>query len=78
MRVIIDIPKEAFDYIKDSNRLGWITDNELTEVIAKGKPLLNFIEEVDKLPRIKVGNSNSPTVKYCIDEKLVYDLFECL
>ena len=32
--------------------------------------------EIDKLPRIKVGNSNSPTVKYCIDEVLIYDLLE--
>ena len=31
-------------------------------------------KEIDKLPRIKVGNSNSPTVKYCIDEVLLYDL----
>ena len=33
-------------------------------------------KEIDKLPRIKVGNSNSPTVKYCIDEVLIYDLLE--
>lgn len=32
--------------------------------------------EIEKLPRIKVGNSNSPTVKYCIDEVLLYDLLE--
>ena len=32
--------------------------------------------EIDKLPRIKVGNSNSPTVKYCIDEVLLYELLE--
>ena len=36
----------------------------------------NLITEIDKLPRIKVGNSNSPTVKYCIDEVLLYDLLE--
>ena len=32
--------------------------------------------EIDKLPRIKVGNSNSPTVKYCIDERLLYEILE--
>ena len=36
----------------------------------------DLITEIDKLPRIKVGNSNSPTVKYCIDEVLLYDLLE--
>ena len=36
----------------------------------------DLIAEIDKLPRIKVGNSNSPTVKYCIDEVLIYDLLE--
>lgn len=36
----------------------------------------SLIIEIDKLPRIKVGNSNSPTVKYCIDEVLLYDLLE--
>lgn len=36
----------------------------------------DLIMEIDKLPRIKVGNSNSPTVKYCIDEVLLYDLLE--
>ena len=36
----------------------------------------DLIAKIDKLPRIKVGNSNSPTVKYCIDEILLYDLFE--
>lgn len=36
----------------------------------------DLIAEIDKLPRIKVGNSNSPTVKYCIDEVLLYDLLE--
>ena len=35
-----------------------------------------LITEIDKLPSIKVGNSNSPTVKYCIDEVLLYDLLE--
>lgn len=33
-------------------------------------------EEIEKLPRIKVGNSNSPTVKYCIDEILIYEVLE--
>lgn len=36
----------------------------------------DLISKIDKLPRIKVGNSNSPTVKYCIDEVLLYDLLE--
>ena len=36
----------------------------------------DLITEIDKLPRIKVGNSNSPTVKFCIDEVLLYDLLE--
>lgn len=36
----------------------------------------DLITEINKLPRIKVGNSNSPTVKYCIDEVLLYDLLE--
>lgn len=32
--------------------------------------------DIEKLPRIKVGNSNSPTVKYYIDERLIYEVFE--
>ena len=38
----------------------------------------NLKAEIDKLPRIKIGNSNSPTVKYCIDEVLLYDLLDNL
>ena len=40
------------------------------------KTVGDLIAKIDKLPRIKVGNSNSPTVKYCIDEVLLYDLLE--
>lgn len=39
MKVVIDIPKEAFNYIKDNKKLGWIGDYELAEVIANGIPL---------------------------------------
>lgn len=36
----------------------------------------NVKSAIDALPRIKVGNSNSPTVKYCIDEQLLYEVLE--
>ena len=53
-----------------------IGSNYSKEKIGEKQTDGDLITEIDKLPRIKVGNSNSPTVKYCIDEVLPYDLLE--
>ena len=39
MKIVIDIPEDAFKYIKDNKKFGWIGDYELAEVIANGIPL---------------------------------------
>lgn len=46
MRVIIDIPKEAYNYIKDNKKLGWLTDHELADVIANSIPLTKNQEKL--------------------------------
>ena len=58
-----DMDKTTIDACKGAIELLEQTDGDLKA-------------EIDKLPRIKVGNSNSPTVKYCIDERLLYEILE--
>ena len=56
--------------VKNAENGTFTVEKQTDSVLAEIK------EEVEKLPRIKVGNSNSPTVKYCIDERLIYEVFE--
>ena len=49
---------------------------ELPTIPQTDSVLEDIKAEIENLPRIKVGNSNSPTVKYCIDERLIYELFD--
>ena len=52
-------------------------DDFVPQTIPQTDSVLEDIKaEIEKLPRIKVGNSNSPTVKYCIDERLIYEVFD--
>ena len=76
--------KEAINVLKDA-KITYIAPHgkelakEALEMAIKSleqKPYKDLIAEIDKLPRIKVGNANSPTVKYCINEVLIYDLLE--
>lgn len=39
MKIVIDIPEDAFKYIKDTRKLGWLSDCELAGAIANGTPL---------------------------------------
>ena len=79
MKLVIDIPEEVYKSIQENDYCG-ISNGDMYNAVKNGTPLPkghgDLIAEIDKLPRIKVGNSNSPTVKYCIDEVLLYDLFE--
>ena len=71
MKVIIDIPDHY------TRLLGFDSDELKTIAIAvhNSIPLEDIKSEIDKLPRIKIGNSNSPMVKYCIDESLILEVF---
>ena len=69
-------------YAKENGFVIW-TKEQTEDTLRK---LLNYMDtekqtedikaEIEKLPRIKVGNSNSPEVKYCIDERLIYEVFD--
>lgn len=69
-------------YAKENGFVIW-TKEQTEDTLRK---LLNYMDtekqtediksEIEKLPRIKVGNSNSPEVKYCIDERLIYEIFD--
>ena len=71
--------------IKKLRFQGILTDKETNRILdaldkaektAEWFTLEYIKSKIDKLPRIKVGNSNSPTVKYCIDERLLYEMLE--
>lgn len=80
MKIVIDIDENVFTRLFDSGAEDYAIMNDdlfaIAKSIRKGTLLEKMKAEIDKLPRIKVGNSNSPTVKYCIDEVLIYDLLE--
>ena len=87
---VIQIKSEDFEEYRKNDENNYIIEKcaecieehrQLAEWLKELKQLKeqkdeDLITEIDKLPRIKVGNSNSPTVKYCIDEVLLYDLLE--
>ena len=78
MKIVIEISSYDKEWITNGYYIPEEINMRISEAIANGTPLEqtdgDLIAEIDKLPRIKVGNSNSPTVKYCIDENLIYDL----
>ena len=84
MKLVIDISEEFYECIVkeeyDSVRNTKLEYFDLVQKIKNGVPLDSVLEdikaEIEELPIIKVGNSNSPTVKYCIDERLIYEVFE--
>jgi hypothetical protein len=39
MKLIIDIPEEAYEYVKATSYLGWLTTSEYAYIIKNGTPL---------------------------------------
>lgn len=38
MQIVIDLPKEAYEYISTTSKLGWLSDKEFVEIIKNGTP----------------------------------------
>ena len=50
MKLIIDIPEEAYEYIKATSSLGWLTSSEYADAIRCGVPLDDVRAKIEKLP----------------------------
>lgn len=74
-KAVLDLAKDLTFEGGCKHRCVDATEIKLLPTIPQTDSVLEDIKaEIEKLPRIKVGNSNSPTVKYCIDERLIYEV----
>ena len=74
MKVIIDIPEEAFNYIRTSKKLGYLTDRELAGIIAKGEPFYK-----DKhVWLVDMNGMLYNLVNFCCRNELPFDELLCL
>ena len=48
MKLIIDIPEEAYECIKATSSLGWLTSSEYADAIRRGVSLDDVIAKLEK------------------------------
>lgn len=48
MKLIIDIPEDAYEYVKATSYLGWLTSPEYAYAIKNGTPLDDVKAEIEK------------------------------
>ena len=48
MKLIIDIPEEAYECVKITSSLGWLSSFEYADVIKSGVPLDNVIAKLEE------------------------------
>ena len=63
MKIIIDIPKEAYEYVKATSYLGWLTTGEYAYVIQNGIPLDDVKAEIEKQIERDFAFSETETLK---------------
>jgi len=63
MKLIIDIPEEAYEYVKATSYLGWLTTSEYAYVIKNGIPLDDVKAEIEKQIERDFAFSETETLK---------------